>query len=465
MDELDPRFKIRAPLRCDGIGRLDCAEDLESGMRMAVRWLPLEANGTAAVEACEQLPSHPTLPRIRQIGQMGASAYVAMDFPDGALLATRADEVIDDATLIGITGQIADALASIHSQDVFHGEMSADSVLLVKSPSEKAYLWDMPLVIANRLTDRRGEERLMTQLVKTAPFLAPERARGALASAASDVYGLGAIICIAGGAPLFQADTTLGVVHAVVSGEWVPRVPPTMPEPMRSMVARMVAREPKDRPSAREVAELFMPPAAARATVPEMPAIVVREPDDLRPTVPALTPLSDELVSPGVQLTDNISVSQELHEAGAALLSVEEAALMNRRLPVVVGTLIAVLLVVLAAVVINLARHPSTVQEIVMVEPAAELPPPANVKVNAAPARPVTALQPVAPGAPTPADDELSPLVRPSKRSKRHVARGLVPELTVQDTSAAAPESAPEAAQQADYGFLNEEPELKRPTF
>ena len=49
MDELDPRFKIRAPLRCDGIGRLDCAEDLESGMRMAVRWLPLEANGAIGI--------------------------------------------------------------------------------------------------------------------------------------------------------------------------------------------------------------------------------------------------------------------------------------------------------------------------------------------------------------------------------------------------------------------------------
>ena len=166
--ELDPRFKIRAPLRCEGIGRLDCAEDLESGMRMAVRWLPLEANGSAAVQACEQLPEHPTLPRIRQIGQVGASAYVAMEFPDGNLLATQLHDALTAATLIGITAQIADALATIHSQDVFHGEMSADSILLVTAPSEKAYLWDMPLVIANRLTDRRGEDRLMYQLVKSA---------------------------------------------------------------------------------------------------------------------------------------------------------------------------------------------------------------------------------------------------------------------------------------------------------
>lgn len=36
-ETLDPRIRISAPLRCDGIGRLDCAEDLESGGRLAVR--------------------------------------------------------------------------------------------------------------------------------------------------------------------------------------------------------------------------------------------------------------------------------------------------------------------------------------------------------------------------------------------------------------------------------------------
>lgn len=200
MTGLDQRFKIRAPLRCNGIGRLECAEDSESGMRMAVRWLPIEANGVAAVKACESLPAHPTLPKIRKTGQVGASAYVAMDFPEGRLLSTWEMEPVAPEVLARVAAQIADALSTIHSQHVFHGEMSPDSVLLVGEGWEKAYLWDMPLVIANRLTDRRGEDRLMSQLVKTAPYLSPERARGAGASAASDVYALGAVLCLAGGA-------------------------------------------------------------------------------------------------------------------------------------------------------------------------------------------------------------------------------------------------------------------------
>src|SRR6185295_11162217 len=120
-----------------------------------------------------------------------------MDFPDGRLLATMLGEPVSGELLLDIGAQLSDALATIHSQGVVHGELSAESVLLARG---KAYLWDMPLVIANRITDRRGEERLMHMLVRTAPFLSPERARGGAPSAESDVYALAAVMCLAAGA-------------------------------------------------------------------------------------------------------------------------------------------------------------------------------------------------------------------------------------------------------------------------
>ncbi len=275
MKELDPRIRIRAPLRCDGIGRLDCAEDTVSGDRLAVRWLPLDANGEQAVKACARLPEHPTLPRILQTGQVGASAFVALDFPDGEMLSAYGEERLANDVLLRLAGQLSDALATVHAQGVVHGEMSRDSVLLV--PGGKASLWDMPLVIANRLSDRRGENRLMQNLVKTAPYLAPERARGAGASQASDVYALGAILCVAGGAPLPTASTTLGVVHQVEAGQWTPRVPESLPERWRAMIERMVAREASARPTAMEVAMAFSqaPGEGSLPTVPELPAVRV----------------------------------------------------------------------------------------------------------------------------------------------------------------------------------------------
>ncbi len=273
MAELDPRFRIRAPLRCDGIGRLDCAEDSVSGERLAVRWVPLEANGELAVKACEKLPQHPTLPRILQTGQVGVSAFVAIDFPMGETLAARGEEPLENEPLLKLAAQLSDALATVHAQSVVHGEMSLDSVLL--TAAGQAVLWDMPLVIANRLADRRGENRLMQNLVKTAPYLSPERARGEGASTAGDVYALGAVLCVAGGSPLPSSATTLGAVHQVSSGEWKPRVPPGLPDHWRNMLGRMISAEASERPSAVEVAMAFarVPGQHTLPTVPELPAV------------------------------------------------------------------------------------------------------------------------------------------------------------------------------------------------
>ncbi len=271
--ELDPRIKIRAPLRCDGIGRFDCAEDTESGGRLAVRWLPLDANGEAAAKACESLPTHPTLPRILQTGQVGGSAFVAMDFPDGQLLSTWVGDRLEVEQVIRLAVQLSDALATVHEQGIMHGELSPDSVLVV--PTTRALLWDLPLVIANRLTDRRGESRLMQNLTRTAPYLAPERARGGPCSRATDVYSLGAVLCVAAGAPLPSGTSTLGVVHLVATGAWSPRVDQAMPDPWRAMVQRMIAADPDARPTAREVAKVFSeaPQLNALPTMPDFPVV------------------------------------------------------------------------------------------------------------------------------------------------------------------------------------------------
>ncbi len=273
MGELDPRIRIRAALRCDGIGRLDCAEDTVSGERLAVRWLPLDANGDAAVKACEKLPAHHALPRILQTGQVGASAFVALDFPDGEMLSARGEERLETELLLKLAAQLSDALATVHAQGVVHGEMSRDSVLMVEGG--KASLWDMPLVIANRLSDRRGENRLMQNLPKTAPYLSPERARGEGASQAGDVYALGAILCVSAGAPLPTASTTLGVVNLISSGQWVPRVPASLPERWAAMLSRMVSTDPAARPSSAEVALTFanVPGQSSMPTVPELQAV------------------------------------------------------------------------------------------------------------------------------------------------------------------------------------------------
>jgi serine/threonine protein kinase len=276
--ELDPRIKIRAPLRCDGVGRLECAEDVESGERLAIRWLPLAANGVAAARVLESIPSHPTLPRIRETGQVGQSAYVAMHFPDGRLISALAAPLAPQV-VARMGASVAAALAAVHSQGVVHGELSADSVLLLEEG--KYTLWDLPLVLANRLTDRRKEERAVAQLLKSAAYLSPERARGGEPSAEADVYGLGVVLCVAAGMPLPAGLSTMALIHQVATGQWRASPPAELPTALSEAIRALLDVAPLGRPHPARAAELLGSVASAlqsQAPANAGPALVSRPP-------------------------------------------------------------------------------------------------------------------------------------------------------------------------------------------
>ncbi len=346
MSELDPRIRIRAPLRCDGIGRLDWAEDIVSGGRLAVRWLPLAANGEAAIRACERIPQHPTLPRIFQTGKVGSSAYVALDFPEGKTLSAVSQDAMGPDVLLDLAAQLSSALAALHERGVVHGELSQDSVLLVQGG--KAWLWDIQFIVANRLSDRRGENRLMQILVKSAPYLAPERAAGGGATQAADVYALGSLLCISGGAVLPNGATTLAVIHQIASGDWRPQVPPQLPSSAKAMIERMLARDPSLRPTAHEAALLFGPPSEMgneAASETELGLVEAHTLDEVMedwaegvriPSVEFKAMEAEAAAPPpfmpatSVALTDNLEVSPEL-AAGAVTLTAEEVAAASRK--------------------------------------------------------------------------------------------------------------------------------------
>ena len=380
MTELDSRIKLRSSLRCDGIGRLDCAEDLESGQRLAVRWLPLEANGEAAVKACERLPQHPMLPRIRQTGKMGSMAFLALDFPEGSLLSTILGDRLDTGVVLQMAAQLADALATVHGQGVVHGEFGSDSVLMV---GDKSYLWDLPLVIANRLTDRRGENRLMQNLVRVVPYLAPERARGAGASCEADVYSLGALLCVCAGAPMPADSTTLGTVYSIAQGQWVPRVPSTIPQPYHAMIEKMISADATERPAAQDVAKLFSQPmhSGSLPTVPDMP--MIRLPPELQARANALLKSPPPVPEPVEAEVDSEVSSAEMveptsSEAEVATASTPIEAVGERELietpagvpSVALGASSPLPVVVDQSVVVSLAAAPGVVDAPVVVAQA-----------------------------------------------------------------------------------------------
>lgn len=250
-ENLDGRFTVKGPLRCAGVGSLMCAED-KDGSRTAIRVIPQVARGVEAIAAALRMPQHPVLPRTLGSGAMNDSSWVAIDFPEGELLTHRIP--LNTPALLTMGSMIAGALAALHQNDIIHGELSSESVLAVPAAGgDRFVLFDAPLVVMNRLTDRRGEERLLSQLTHLVPFLAPERARGADATRAADVWSLGMIISLASGAQGIPGSSTLEKIAAIVTNKWRPAVSSTLPIALRLLLTRMLAPDARDRPSALDV--------------------------------------------------------------------------------------------------------------------------------------------------------------------------------------------------------------------
>jgi len=294
---LNGRYRFRTPLRCDGVGRLDCVSDLHTGQRKVVRWLPLEVNrhgGQNIVHFCANLPTHSGLPEVCEVGEMEAWAYMVVDFPEGDLLAARKEWLKPEAWR-KMASRLSGALSALHAAQVFHGEFCMPSVMLLGE--EQHLLWDTQLVLCSRMADRRQADRILQQLVRTVSAMAPERVRGGPLTPEGDVYSLGAVLAYSAGGKQ-PAGPTLATVHAIATGSFQPEIPPALPAVCHNMLSRMLAPQAKDRPTMREVEAFFStpfstslaapPPSAPPLSVPpaSLPPPSILPPGALPPAAP-----------------------------------------------------------------------------------------------------------------------------------------------------------------------------------
>ncbi|MCL2627065.1 MAG: protein kinase, partial [Cystobacterineae bacterium] len=268
---LEGRYRFRTPLRSAGIGKLDCVEDVQTGQRRVVHWLPLEVNRynqQNIVHLCAALPHHPCLPEVCEVGEMESWAFMVVDFPEGELLSARR-ELLKPETWRKMACQLASTLNVLHAQHIFHGELSMASIMVVGP--EQYLLWDMPLVLSGRMADRRQEDRLLSQLTRTVSTMAPERARGGLLAPELDVYSLGAVLAYSVGSQQPTSSSVLTIVNAIAMGNFKPQLPNILPPAYRNMLERMLAPRASDRPSMHDVEAFFMrPPSLGPA--PQLPS-------------------------------------------------------------------------------------------------------------------------------------------------------------------------------------------------
>ncbi|MFJ9467270.1 protein kinase domain-containing protein [Streptomyces caniferus] len=252
----DPRaiagYRLTAKLGSGGMGKVYLSYT-PGGRPVAIKVIRPEFSEDAEfrrrfkqeVQSAQRVQGLYTAPVIDSDAE-GASPWLATAYVPGPSLAAAVAEhgrLPVSAVLLLVAG-IAEALQVIHGAGIVHRDLKPSNVLLAA---------DGPRVIDFGIARAADATSLTSSgvTVGTPTFMAPEQAAGSTISAATDVFALGQVAAYAAiGTPAFGEGTSHGVLYRIVHEE--PDLT-GLPDELRELVTRCLAKDPADRPSVAEV--------------------------------------------------------------------------------------------------------------------------------------------------------------------------------------------------------------------
>lgn len=251
------RYRVVRRLGRGGMGVVDLAVGADGG-RVALKRLSLHGTPQEIARArarirreAEVLGSldHPGIVRLLDLVDDGDDLVLVMPHLAGGSLHDRvvADGPLDPATVEVIGDRLLDALANAHRQGVVHRDIKPENVLFTADGEPR--LVDFGVAHAS---DHTPGLTATSMVVGTPGFMAPEQARGEPASAAADVFSLGATLLYAltGQGPFGPPGTDPRVLmHRAARGR-IERLPRELPSGLRTVLASALERQPARRASA-----------------------------------------------------------------------------------------------------------------------------------------------------------------------------------------------------------------------
>lgn len=269
---LAPRYEILKLLGSGGMGAVFLAREPALKRLVAVKALspslaadpPARARFQREARSAASL-SHPNIVRVYAVGQTrGKIPYIVMQYVEGATLTDwmKKKRRLPERDVRRIVGEVAAALASAHARDLVHRDVKPGNVL-IEADSGRAFVADFGVSAA--LSPAGMQETKLTAtgaIIGTPPYMSPEQAAGDPLTPKSDVYSLGVMAYeLLTGALPFTATTTLGwaTAHLRDTPEPITRKRSELAPHLAKLVQRCLAKAPKERPTASEVARALLP--------------------------------------------------------------------------------------------------------------------------------------------------------------------------------------------------------------
>jgi eukaryotic-like serine/threonine-protein kinase len=249
---LSDRYELLEELGRGGMAVVYRARDRALGRDVAVKVLGPDRRGddrfvrrfereARAVAALD----HPNVVSIHDTGTHDGIPYLVMGYVRGPSLADLLgrEGPLDAERAAAIAHEISGGLAAAHRRGIIHRDVKPSNVMF-DTVNDTVKVTDFGLA---RAVD---EATVTTTVYGSAPYMAPEQARGDDVTAAADVYAVGCVLHhMLIGRPPFTGDSPLAVVSQHLSAEPPPihELRPEVPADLADVVARCLRKEPSER--------------------------------------------------------------------------------------------------------------------------------------------------------------------------------------------------------------------------
>lgn len=197
--------------------------------------------------------THPGVGAVYDYGEASDGPYIVMAVVPGEPLSQvlHRERVLGAERVMSIVAQVAAGLEAAHQAGIIHRDLKPGNVML--DEDDRAVLVDFGIA-------RSPDHEPLTvtgTLVGTVDYISPEQIAGGSATTRSDIYSLGMLAYEAlSGLKPFRRESQVATALAQLQEE-APALGPEVPESVRLLVERMMAKDPDHRPqSAADVAAL-----------------------------------------------------------------------------------------------------------------------------------------------------------------------------------------------------------------
>jgi serine/threonine protein kinase len=188
----------------------------------------------------------PAIVTVHDVLDEGGTTYIVMELVAAPTLSdlVRTQGPLSPQQVVALAEQVTSALDVAHTAGIVHRDIKPSNLMLL--PNGRVKLADFG--IAQAIDD----PKLTTSgnLIGSPGYLAPERVHGSEATAAADLWALGAVLCFAvEGRDPFERATTAATLHAVLNeSPQLTRCPPQLATIIRGLLiadpqARLTAQQ------------------------------------------------------------------------------------------------------------------------------------------------------------------------------------------------------------------------------